>query len=496
MRGSLLVAGTSSDAGKSTVAAGVCRWLAREGVRVAPFKAQNMSNNSMVTVDGAEIGRAQWVQALAAGVEPEAAMNPVLLKPGSDRTSHVVLMGKPAGTIDAYAFGRPRDELRNTALTAFAGLRERFDVVICEGAGSPAEINLRDHDFVNMGLARSVGLPVVIVADIDRGGVFASLYGTLALLDAADQALVGGFLINKFRGDARLLEPGLDELTRRTARPTLGVVPWTPGLWVDGEDGVDLDGFDPTAGDGRALRIAVVRLPRISNFTDVDALAAEPGVVLRYVTTADDVAAADLAIVPGTRATIADLEWLRDRGIDRALRLRASAARPVLGICGGFQMLGERIIDGVESAVGEADGLGLLPVRTTFRPDKMLGRPTSKAYGQRVTGYEIRHGTSEVTGDADAFPGGCRVRTVIGTSWHGIFECDAFRRAFLSDVAAAAGRPYIPDPSVSFAALRESRLDRLGSLIEEHVDTQSLWRLIDGGIPEPLPVVAPRLTSR
>jgi adenosylcobyric acid synthase len=285
MRGALLVAGTGSDAGKSALVAGLCRWLARQGVSVAPFKAQNMSLNSYVTADGAEIGRAQAMQAAAAGIEPTADMNPVLLKPGSDRRSQVVVLGHPETEADAIGYRAHAPRLREVALASLARLRARYDVVICEGAGSPAEINLRDTDVANMGLARAAGLPVIVVGDIDRGGVFAAMFGTLALLQPADQALIAGFVINKFRGAPELLDSGLTMLRRLTGRPVYGVLPWREGLWLDAEDSLALAGGTHHAPFGinkEVLRVAVVKLPRISNFTDADALAAEPGVLVQY----------------------------------------------------------------------------------------------------------------------------------------------------------------------------------------------------------------------
>ncbi len=357
MPAALLVAGTTSDAGKTVVTTALCRAFARRGVRVAPFKAQNMSNNSMVCAapDGgtAEIGRAQWVQAVAAGATPEPAMNPVLLKPGGDRRSHVVVMGRPAGEISSADFVGGRRHLADAAYAAFDDLAERYDVVVCEGAGSPAEINLRAGDFVNMGLARHADIPTIVVGDIDRGGVFAAFYGTLALLDPDDQALVAGFVVNKFRGDESLLAPGLERLRELTGLPTYGVLPWHPDLWLDSEDALDLDGRRSADRPG-ALRVAVVRLPRISNFTDVDALGLEPDVDVVFASTPRALADADLVVVPGTRATIADLGWLRERGLDRAIVHHASRGGPVLGICGGFQMLGARIDDpdGVEGPAG------------------------------------------------------------------------------------------------------------------------------------------------
>ncbi|MEU4203224.1 cobyric acid synthase [Streptomyces sp. NPDC045470] len=496
--GGLLVAGTTSDAGKSVVTAGICRWLARKGIKVAPFKAQNMSLNSFVTREGAEIGRAQAMQAAAARVEPSALMNPVLLKPGSDRSSQVVLMGKPVGELSARGYHAGRQEqLLGTVTDCLQELRRTHDAVICEGAGSPAEINLRRSDIVNMGIARAARIPAVVVGDIDRGGVFASFFGTTALLSPEDQALVAGYLVNKFRGDVTLLEPGLDMLKELTGRPALGVLPFAHGLGIDEEDGlrVSLRGAvresvvaPPHGAD--VLRVAVAAVPLMSNFTDVDALAAEPGVVVRFVDRPEELADADLVVLPGTRGTVRALQWLRERGIADAVRRRAAEGRPVLGICGGFQMLGERIEDEVESKAGTVDGLGLLPVRVRFAADKTLARPSGEALGEPVEGYEIHHGVAEVFG-GQPFLDGCRSGAVWGTHWHGSLESDGFRRAFLRRVAADAGRAFVPAPDTSFAALREEQLDRLGDLIEEHADTEALLRLIEDGVPAGLPFVPP-----
>jgi adenosylcobyric acid synthase len=494
MRGALLVAGTTSDAGKSLLVAGLCRSLARRGVKVAPFKAQNMSNNSAVTPDGAEIGRAQALQAYAAGVAPEAAMNPVLLKPGSDRTSHVVVLGRPYADVSAVSYREHKAHLLDVALDALTDLRSRFDVVLCEGAGSPAEINLRATDIANMGLARAAGLPVVVVGDIDRGGVFAALYGTLALLSREDQALVSGFVVNKFRGDPALLAPGLASLRELTGRPVLGVLPWLDGMAFDVEDSLALDGpahavAPPIGAD--LLRVGVVRLPRISNFTDVEALAGEPGVSVRYVTTPVEAADVDLLVVPGSRATVSDLGWLRARGLDEVVRRRAAAGRPVLAICGGFQMLGTAVVDDVESRQGAVEGIGVLPVRTTFAPGKTLARPHGRAYGEEVTAYEIHHGVVTVEG-GEPFLDGCRVRATWGTLWHGALENDGFRRAFLRDVAARAGRTgFVVADDTSFTRLRDERLDRLSDAVDEHLDTAAISALIERGPSPALPFVPP-----
>lgn len=499
MRGGLLVAGTSSDAGKSVVVAGICRWLARQGVRVAPFKAQNMSLNSAVTPDGAEIGRAQFAQAQTARVAPEAAMNPILLKPAGGQRSQVIVMGRPLTDADARGYLDLRPRLRPVVLEALESLRARFDVVVCEGAGSLAEINLRAGDLVNMGLAREAGIPVVVVADIDRGGAFASLFGSLALLAGEDQALVGGFILNKFRGDLNIVRPAIEELDRLTERPVLGVLPWVPGPWLDEEDSVTLEGprAEPAPAAGRdAVTVAVVRLPHISNFTDADALAAEPGVVVRFTESPEEVASADLVVLPGTKATVEDLRWLRSRGLDEILRARARLGRPLIGICGGYQMLGRRIVDPVESEAGEVSGLGLLPVETAFAPDKLLGNPVGTALafgGAEVRGYEIRHGRVRAFGgdplfETPAGPEGCRMGTVVGTCWHGTFENDAFRRAFLRWVAEIRELDWVPGTR-SFAEIREARLELLGDLIEDHADTSALLRLIEGGAPTGLRIL-------
>ncbi len=484
MSGGLLVAGTTSDAGKSVLVAGLCRWLARQGVKVAPFKAQNMSLNSMVTADGGEIGRAQAMQAAAAGVPAEAAMNPVLLKPGSDRHSHVVVLGRPYADADAHSYRELKVALLDVVTAALADLRSRFDVVICEGAGSPAEVNLRDRDLANMALARAADLPVIVVGDIDRGGVLAHFAGTLGVLEPADQRHVAGFVVNKFRGDPTLLAPGLDWLAETTGRRTFGILPWQEGLWLDVEDSLDLERRSVPVGapiGEDVLRVAVIRLPRMSNVTDVDALSAEPGVDVRIVTSPAALSDADLVVLPGSRATVSDLKWLREKGFERALQDRAAAERPIIGICGGVQLLGTAIVDGVESGAGYVEGLGLLPVTTRYAPEKVLALPHGAWRDHEVDAYAIHHGRVTVE-SGEPFFDGAHVGAAWGTTWHGIFENDGFRKAFLSQVAADAGRRWLPG-DVSFAAVREARLDALGDLVENHLDTKAIWRLIEDGVP-------------
>jgi adenosylcobyric acid synthase len=500
VRSALLVAGTTSDAGKSVLTAGLCRWLTRSGVKTAPFKAQNMSNNSVVTADGGEIGRAQAVQAAACGLEPSVRFNPVLLKPGGDRSSQVVVLGRAVGEVSALSYRERKAELFATVLTTLDGLRDDFEVVVCEGAGSPAEINLRANDIANMGLARAADLPVIVVGDIDRGGVFAHLFGTLALLDPADQALVGGFVVNKFRGDPALLEPGLRQLNALTGRPVLGVLPWREELWLDAEDSLSYaaDGVigrpEPPRGD-QWLRVAVVRLPRISNATDVEALACEPGVSVRFVTEPSRLADADLVVVPGSKATVDDLRWLRATGLADAITAHDG---PVLGICGGFQMLGRSIEDVVESRAGAVAGLGLLDVDVRFEADKTLRRPHGDAFGEPVTGYEIHHGVVTRNAEeglvtlADGTPEGALRGRVAGTHWHGLLENDGFRRALLRWASGHAGREgFTPAPDVDFAGRRSAQLDLLGDLVADHLDTDAVWALLEKGAPPGLPVIPP-----
>ncbi|HVT64204.1 MAG TPA: cobyric acid synthase [Mycobacteriales bacterium] len=502
MNGALLVAGTHSDAGKSVIVAGLCRWLARQGVSVAPFKAQNMALNSAVTADGAEIGRAQAMQAAAAMVEPTAQMNPVLIKPGSDTHSHITVLGRPWRDVDAAGYQPLKQELREVALDALRSLRDQYDVVICEGAGSPAEINLRVDDLANMGLARAANLPVVIVGDIDRGGVFASLFGNLALLDAEDQRLVAGFVINKFRGDHGILAPGLAQLQALTGRPTYGVLPWRSGIWLEGEDSLSLESREheaDAAGSGGVLRVAVVRLPRLSNYTDLDALACESNVVLRFVNGPEQLVDADLVVIPGTRSTVADLQWLRERGLADAITRHAASHKPVMGICGGYQMLGGRIVDGIESDVAEIQGLGLLPVETTFSASKTLQRRSGHHAGLPVDGYQIHHGRVDARDatalllDNDGEPEGCVAGVVSGTTWHGVFDRDEFRRDYLRGVAQKAGRAWKPG-SHRFAELREARLETLADLVADGLDEAAIRSLIDDGVPHGLPTVTSTLS--
>jgi len=481
-----MVCGTASDSGKSTVVAGLCRVLARRGVRVAPFKAQNMALNSAVTRSGAEIGRAQAAQAHAAGVEPEPAMNPILLKPSSDRVSQVVVMGRPWATLDAAAYQEAKPHLWDIVREQLADLRRRFDVVLCEGAGSAAEINLLDGDIVNLRLAHEAGIRSLVVGDIDRGGVFAALYGTVELLPVHLRRTVGGFVINKFRGDPAVLEPAPSELERLTGIPTVGVIPWIDAPVLDAEDSLDLRRL-PVGTPGRdSLDVAVIRLPRISNFTDIEAIALEPKVNVRLVDHPATLGRPDLLVVPGTKATVSDLRWLRESGLAAAVSEVASnhPGTTILGICGGYQMLGEKIEDSVEAPTPQiVEGLGLLPVSTVFNKEKTARLRSGVAFGETVEGYEIHHGETpaarpwmSVEG-ADQDGSSAMEGRILGTSLHGLFESDGFRRAFLQTVAARTGKQWTPG-DVSFSLERQARADRIADTLEAHLDIDAVTRLI------------------
>ena len=492
MSGALLIAGTTSDAGKSTVVAGLCRLLARNGIRVAPFKAQNMSNNSVVAVDedgvGGEIGRAQGMQARAAGLVPSVRFNPILLKPGSDRTSQLIVRGRAVGTVSAADYIAHRDHLRSVVADELASLRAEFDVVLCEGAGSPAEINLRATDVANMGLARAADLPVIVVGDIDRGGVLAHFFGTVAVLEPADQKLIAGFIVNKFRGDPGLLAPGLDQLEALTGRPTYGVLPYADELWLDAEDSLSVVarnfvGVPATPVGGQWLRVAALRLPRISNSTDVEALACEPGVAVRWVSDPADLADADIVVIPGTKATVADLQWLRDQRLAEAVLAHVRGGRVVLGICGGFQMLCRMIEDPIESGAGAVPGLGLLDIDIVFSAEKELRLWESP---MSLSGYEIHHGRvagseEDVWFEADGSAQGYARDGVFGTHWHGLMDNDTFRRQWLTTAAAASGRAgFEVAPDTSVPARREAQLDRIADLLSAHLDLDAVLALLEG----------------
>ncbi len=478
----LMVQGCTSDAGKSTLVAALCRWLHRRGVAVAPFKPQNMALNSAVTADGGEIGRAQALQAQAAGLAPEVDFNPVLLKPDSDCGAQVIVHGRAIGRMQAQQYHDYKRIAREAVLAAHARLCARFDVLLVEGAGSPAEINLRANDIANMGYAEAVDCPVLLIADIDRGGVFAHLLGTLALLSDSERARVAGFVINRFRGDRALLQPGLDWLERETGKPVLGVLPWLDGLQLDAEDAL------PTAHSNATrarLRVLVPALPRISNHTDFDALRAHPEVALQYLGPGQPMPPCDLIVLPGSKATRADLEWLRAQGWETAIARHLRYGGKLLGICGGLQMLGTRIDDplGIEGEVGSSAGLGHLDLHTTLAPTKVLrNRRARFTFGDAaVCGYEIHCGAS--AGAALERPmlifddGGCDgARSldgqVMGTYLHGVFDQPSALAALLRWAGLDDAAPLDLD------ALREASLERLADLVGTHLDTGLLDHLL------------------
>ncbi|WP_408910589.1 cobyric acid synthase [Corynebacterium amycolatum] len=466
-----LIAGCTSDAGKSVLVAGMCRLLARRGVRVAPFKAQNMSNNCAVTLDGGEIGRAQALQALACGLEPDVSFNPVLLKPGSDHTSQVVVKGKADGHVSALTYRSRRKALRGVVAEALEELRGQFDVVLCEGAGSPAEVNLRESDIANMGLAELADLPVVVAGDIDRGGVLAHFVGTHAILSAEDRARITGFIVNKFRGDVSLLTPGLDVVREYTGVPVLGVMPFIPGLWIDAEDSLGTVAGAPV-GPANAplgtetLSVAAIRLPRVSNATDIEALACEPGVHVQWTVDPSVVARADLVVLPGTKSTVADLKWLRERGLDDVLENRADRGLPLIGICGGFQMLCTTITDSVESAAGTVNGLGVFDTDIEFAGTKTLVSHPDGSY-EVHNGQVVRSSEHPFIAEPEE---GARRGMVMGTHRHGYLENDQARRELLMEVAVAVGRDgFEVSSTTSFAAERLRQVDMLADAVEEYL---------------------------
>jgi adenosylcobyric acid synthase len=494
LKGALLVCGTTSDAGKSRLVAGICRALARSGVKVAPFKGQNMSLNSTVTPAGHEIARSQASQAAAALIEPDVLMGPVLLKPSGDATSQLVVMGRAVGEVRPGQGGWGQEGLlARVVLPALAELRSRYEVVVAEGAGGAGEVNLLDRDIANLPLAMMAGLPAVLVADIERGGAFASIYGTVGLLPEELRSPLRGFVVNKFRGDKALLRSGIDELEDRLRIPCLGVVPHLGRLAVDEEDSLALAGMPwrHDSGSGH-LDVAVIALPHIANFTDFSPLEMESGVTVRYVRSAGELGGPDLVVLPGSKATVADLRWLESSALATAVLEAHSRGASLLGICAGYQMLGEWIEDDVESRAGVVRGLGLLAVRTRFEAEKTTrwrrGKATS---GEHVSGFEIHHGRVLPAGSVPnwfwldgAGPEGVADPTkgLWGTSLHGLFENDELRASLLLEVARRRGKRFEPS-GVAFAAHREAMFERLADAVEEHLDWRALCSLIADGAP-------------
>ena len=474
----LMVQGTTSDAGKSTLVTALCRWLVRQGVAVAPFKPQNMALNSAVTAEGGEIGRAQAVQAQAANLAPHTDMNPVLLKPNSDTGSQVIIHGRAVTSMNAVAYHDYKAIAMQAVLASHTRLSQAYSVVMVEGAGSPAEINLRANDIANMGFAEAVDCPVLLIADINRGGVFAHLVGTLELLSPSEQARVKGFIINRFRGDIALLQPGLDWLEARTGKPVVGVLPYVMDLHLEAEDGIDRRQIDKAA---QVLKVVVPVLPRISNHTDFDPLRLHPQVDLQFIGPGQSIPAADLIILPGSKSVRSDLAYLRANGWDTAVARHLRYGGKVLGICGGLQMLGEHVHDplGLEGPAGSSDGLGLLAFSTTLEEEKQLRNVRGRLLLEdaEVSGYEIHAGVTSglalehaavLLDDGRSDGAQSADGQILGTYLHGLFEtpaaCGALLRwAGLQDVQA-----------VDYHALRERDIERLADLVQHHLDTDLL----------------------
>ena len=484
----IMVQGTMSGAGKSLLVTALCRIFRQDGWRVAPFKSQNMALNSFVTPDGLELGRAQAAQAEAAGLDCDVRMNPVLLKPNSDTGSQLIVLGKPRGSFEAREYFQMKRALLPEILAAYRSLAAENDILVIEGAGSPAEINLRADDIVNMGLAEAVNAPVLLVGDIDRGGVFAQLYGTVALLRPEERRRVVGTVINKFRGDVSLLEPGLRELEALCGVPVLGVLPWLK---------TELDEEDSLAprltrdSTPRALDIAVLRLPHLANFTDFAPLEDHPAIGLRYVNRLEQLGRPDLLLLPGTKNTMGDLVWLRESGFFAAIRTLAAGGTPVFGVCGGYQMLGARLDDpeGVERR-GSLEGLGLLPVETRFVSEKLRARrralcTAGPLAGARLEGYELHMGrTQRFGGEAfctleDGGEDGARLKNVFGSYLHGLFDSGELS-AKLADFLAARRGIEIPHVTPPPRALRRERdYDRLADAVRKNLDLPAVYRAME-----------------
>ncbi len=495
----IMLQGTGSHVGKSILTTALCRIFLQDGLRPVPFKAQNMALNSYVTKDGGEMGRAQVAQAEAAGLEPTVDMNPILLKPTGNATSQVIVLGKPVATMGAKEYHSSFAPGAIDIVEASARkLAEQYDALVIEGAGSPAEINLKDSDIVNMRVAKLLQAPVLLVADIDRGGVIASLVGTMELLDPDERALVKGFIINKFRGDVSLLQPALDFLEQKTGKPVLGVIPHMPKLDIDDEDSVSLD--DKKGDFSKELDIAVIRLPKISNFTDFEALDAEPDASVRYVNTLTELGDPDLIILPGSKNTTEDLLHLKESGLETAIVRKNKAGTPVIGICGGYQMLGQRVDDPqhTESTLDGLAGIGLLPTSTVFLPDKITHQVQVRAAGHdflsldytadALRGYEIhmgrtsylapvRHAFMVDRGDGAWLADGV-IRDdglVMGSYIHGIFDNDEYRRQLLNSLRARKGLDGLQAGQLSMHARKEAAYDRLADTVRRHLDLSRVY---------------------
>ena len=506
-----MIQGTMSNVGKSLITAGLCRIFKQDGYRVAPFKAQNMALNSFITQEGLEMGRAQVTQAEAAGIAPSVLMNPILLKPTNDMGSQVIVNGQILGTMSARDYFAYKKKLIPQVREAFERLASQYDIVVIEGAGSPAEINLKEDDLVNMGMAKMAEAPVLLVGDIDRGGVFAQLLGTVDLLEKDERSMVKGLVINKFRGDASILEPGISMLEAKARIPVVGV---TPYLSVDIEDEDSLAGrLEParSEGPGKAVDIAVICLPRISNFTDFNILSILPEVSVRYVRTVKELGNPDMVIVPGSKNTISDLLWMRQNGLEAAVLKQAAAGKLIFGVCGGYQMLGETLSDplGIEAS-GTVRGMGLLPVDTVFLEEKTRTRvegkflcsgllqPLADLAGRPVEGYEIHMGQSSLRKGGGGQPltqiwdqrsgemkeEGAWKANVFGTYIHGIFDGTGIGEGIAGVLAKKKGIPYASAGRIDFAAYKEREYDKLAAGLRQHFHMEQIYHILEQGLKE------------
>lgn len=502
MAKSIMIQGTMSNVGKSLLTAGLCRILHQEGYSVAPFKSQNMALNSYITADGFEMGRAQVMQAEAAGIEPTVAMNPILLKPTNDTGSQVIINGTVYKTMKARDYFAFKKQLVPVVKEAYKELSDNYDVVVIEGAGSPAEINLKNEDIVNMGMAEMADSPVLLVGDIDRGGVFAQLIGTVMLLEDHERARIKGLIVNKFRGDISILEPGIKMLEEKCGIPVVGVIPY---LYVDVEDEDSLSTRIESGTEVNLIDIAVVRIPRISNFTDFNPLSCIDGVSLRYVKTVDELKNPDMIIIPGTKNTMGDLSWLRQSGLEAAILKAHAKGKIIFGVCGGYQMLGESLLDpdGVEEG-GEMKGLSLVPMETVFEQTKVTTRVTGKfnenisgdlsaLSGVEFSGYEIHMGVSNLKGEAlsmtEIDDGNCNCNckksegvhfgNVYGSYVHGIFDKEEVTKAIVKSIATKKGIDMEEINTVDFKAYKETQYDLLADGIREYIDLDKIKKIIN-----------------
>lgn len=491
---SIMFQGTASDAGKSWLVAAICRILSNQGKKVVPFKSQNMALNSFITDIGDEMGRAQVYQAEAARVKPDVRMNPILLKPSTDKDSQVIVMGKVLADMDAASYYKFKPQLIPQIMEAYEGLASENDAVILEGAGSPAEINLNDNDIVNMGMARMVDAPVILVADIDKGGVFASIYGTIKLMPLEDQRRIKGIIINKFRGDKSLLEPGNKMIEKLTGVPVIGVLPMSD-IDIDEEDSVSLTRKSRQKEAGKALDVAVIDLDKISNFTDVHSLEIQPDVSVRYVVKADELGTPDLLILPGSKNTNEDLAALKKNGLyEEILRAHQDGSK-VVGICGGYQILGRKLYDpeAIESPIKEQAGLGLLDTETTFNEQKTTTQAVAKRKNYILKGYEIHMGTTKLGLNATPFSviyttnGQSESRedgavssdgTVMGTYLHGIFDNPYWTRHFLNKIRTSKGLAPLVNTNVSISDYKDQQYEKLAQLFEQNVDMEKFEQIL------------------